>query len=99
MVLMYLLVVYGLGGAWVWWVLYARGTTQAVGGIVLGLVMVGLLIAQRRRSRRLRSPWEWISSRAITHAGTGGAMSRWSRDRSEKPDDPDDFEAHVGGGF
>ena len=97
--IIYLLVVYGIGGAWLWWIFFARGTLQAVGGVLLGIATVALFLVVRRRSRRLRSHWEWIPSRAITHGGGGGATSRWSRERSEKPDDPDDFEAHVGGGY
>jgi hypothetical protein len=97
-VIAYLLIVYGLGGAWVWVLLFARGSTRTVGLVIVVLSTVAVAVAQRRRSRRLKSPWEWISSRAITHAGTN-ASSRRNRDRSEKPDDPDDFEAHVGGGF
>jgi len=94
---MYLLIVYGLGGAWLWWFAFARGTVQATSGlIVLGLT-IAVAVQVRRRSRRLKSQWEWIPSRAITHAGVGS--SRWSRDRSDRPEDPDDLEAHVGGGF
>lgn len=91
----YLLAVYGLGGAWVWVLFFARGTVQVVAAVVVLMGTIGLAVVQRRRSRRLESPWEWIPSRAITHVG--GGASRWNRDRRETPDDPDDFEAHVGG--
>jgi hypothetical protein len=94
----YLLVVYGLGGAWLWWLAVTRGSTRVWVGVVLVIATVSVAVAVRARSKRLRSPWEWISSRAITHGGFQ-ASSRWHRDRSERPDDPDDFEAHVGGGF
>jgi hypothetical protein len=39
----YLLVVYGLGGAWVWWLAVARGTTRLVMGIVLLAATAGWL--------------------------------------------------------
>jgi hypothetical protein len=93
----YLLVVYGLGGAWLWWLALARGSARVWMGIGLVVLTIGVALAQRSRSRRLHSPWEWISSRAVTHGGRG--TSQWNRDRSERPDDPDDLEAHVGGGF
>ena len=95
----YLLIVYGLGGAWLWWLALARGSVRTWMGIALVLATAGVVIAQRFRSRRLRSHWEWISSRAVTHGGAGPGTSRWNRDRAERPDDPDDLEAHVGGGF
>jgi len=94
---MYLGIVYGLGGAWLWWLAYAKGTVQAVTGVALGIVTTAVIVGARRRAKRRRSPWESISSRAITHGGPG--TSRWNRDASEKPNDPNDFEAHVGGGF
>ncbi len=97
-VIAYLLIVYGLGGGWLWWLAFARGSVQAIGGLILAIGTVVVVGVQRRRSRSLSSQWEWIPQRAITHGGPI-TSSRWNRDRSERPDDPDDFEAHVGGGF
>jgi hypothetical protein len=94
-VITYLLIVFGLGGGWLWWLAFARGWTQVIGGVGLLVGTLALVVIQKRRSRRLNSQWEWIPQRVITH----GAAILWSRDRSERPDDPDDFEAHVGGGF
>ncbi|OFW66703.1 MAG: hypothetical protein A2Z12_08825 [Actinobacteria bacterium RBG_16_68_21] len=95
--LRYLLVVYGLGGAWVWWLAVSRGTSRVVVGFVLLAATVGLALATWGRSRRLRSPWEWIPSRAVTHGGAGPGSSRWHRGATTRPEDPGDFEAHVGG--
>jgi hypothetical protein len=98
-VLVYLVVVYGLGGAWLWWLAYPRGTGQLVAGFVLAAITAALVVVVRRRANRLRSRWERIPSRALTHAGAGPATSFWSREGTDKPDDPFDFEAHVGGGY
>jgi len=96
-VIRYLLVAYGLGGAWLWWLAVARGTARLWVGMALAVGTLLVAVAVRVRSQRLRSRWEWISSRAITHAGQG--QSRWHRDRSDRPDDPGGFEAHLGGGW
>jgi hypothetical protein len=98
-VVVYLAVVYGLGAAWLWWLGYTRGTVRVVTGIVLVILTVALFFVVRRRAKRLRSRSEWIPSRAVTHAGTGPGTSRWNRAGTDKPDDPFDFEAHVGGGY
>ena len=95
--LRYLIVVYGLGGAWVWWLAVSRGTTRLVAGITLLVATAGVAVLVRVRSRRLRSDWESVPSRAITHGGSGAGSSRWHRSASGRRSDPDDFEAHVGG--
>lgn len=93
----YLLVVYGLGGAWLWWLIAARGTTRAVVLGVLVLVTAAVVGVVRLRSRRLHSDWEAIPSRAVTHLG--GGQSRWNRRPVRHRDDPDDLESHLGGGW
>lgn len=98
-VIVYFAMVYGLGGLWLWWFFGSNGTMRLVMGIALMVVTFVAGALTVRRGRRLRSPWEWIPNRAITHGGVGGGTSRWHRDRSERPDDPGDFEAHVGGGL
>lgn len=94
--LRYLLVVYGLGGAWLWWLAVSRGTTRAVLGVALVVITVAVGVVVRRRSRRLHSDHESIPSRAITHVG--GGESRWNRTPSARPADPGDLESHLGGG-
>lgn len=93
----YLLVVYGLGGAWLWWLAVSRGTVRTVLGVVLLGITIGVALSVRRRSRRLHSDHESIPSRAITHVG--GGQSRWHRTGSSRRADPGDAESHVGGGW
>ena len=91
--LMYLLIVYGLGSAWLWWLVGSRGAARIVGGVVLVVGTALLYVIVIRRGRRLASPWERIPSRIITHAHEG---SRWNRTPTDRSEDPGDFEAHVG---
>ena len=95
---MYLLIVYGLGGGWLWWTIAARGNVAVVGAIALTSTTLGLLVAVWFRSRRLRSRFESISPRSIIHGGAGPGSSRWNR-KPNREDEPGEFEAHVGGGF
>ncbi len=91
--LMYLLIVYGLGSAWLWWLFGSRGSVRVIGGIVLVVVTALLYVVVIRRGRRLSSRWERIPSRIITHAHGG---SRSNRKPTDRPEDPGDFEAGVG---
>jgi hypothetical protein len=90
----YLLIVYGLGGAWLWWLIQARGEIRSWGGLALLGLTALLYVMVIRRGRRLASPWERVPSRLITHAFP---ESRWNRRASTHPEDPGDIESHVGG--
>lgn len=91
----YLLFVYGLGGAWVWWLVVTRGSARPLLGIALTTLTLLLVAAVRRRARRLHSPWESIPSRAVIHCGAG--IATWRRPpRPRHHRDLEDFEAIPG---
>ena len=95
----HMLLSYGLGAAYLWW-LTAPLSSEA--SLALGaplLVATGVLFwLMWRRSVRMRSDFEGLSPRLVTHGGFGAGGSRWDRRRSDR-DEPEDFEAHVGGGL
>ncbi|WKZ83279.1 MAG: hypothetical protein QY307_03305 [Acidimicrobiia bacterium] len=87
---------YGLGGAWVWWLVVTRGLARPLLGIALSVLTLLLVGVVRRRARRLHSPWESIPSRAVVHCGA--SISSWRRPpRPRHALDIDDFEATPGG--
>jgi hypothetical protein len=87
-----ILITYGLGAAWLWWVFAPLSVTvRSTVAIVLVVATIVLFGAVARRSRRLRSTHESISGRLITHVG--GGQSRWDHH------DDDGIESTVGGGW
>ena len=92
-----MLISYGLGAGFLWWILADMSTTTAiVSGVLLLAATAGLFVWMWLRSRRLRSEWEGYLPRLITHGGGGAGHSRWDR---RKHQNPEDFESHVGGGW
>jgi len=76
--LLHMALSYGLGGAFLWWMMADMSPPAAIlGGVLLPGAIVGLFLLMWRRSRRLRSEWEGHAPRLITHAGAG--QSRWDR--------------------
>jgi hypothetical protein len=94
-VLRNLLIVYGLGAGWLWWV-YAPSPLPVtiVAGALLAVATGLAAHAARRRNRRRRSQWESISPRLITHGGAGLATARWDRRPADRAPD-EDFEADL----
>lgn len=90
-----LLIVYGLGAGWLWWV-YAPNPlpVTVAAGVLLALATGVAAHAARRRNRRQRSEWEGIAPRLITHGGAGLATARWDRRQAGRARD-EDFEADL----
>jgi len=87
-----IVVTYGLGAGWLWWLLAPMGSvTRWVAGAALLVATAALMLAVRRRARRLRSDHEGVSGKLITHVG--GGQSRWDHD------DDEGLESTVGGGW
>jgi hypothetical protein len=88
-----MLATYGLGGVWLRWLLApASGAPRLALGLALAVATLALALIVTRRARKLRSSFESVPGRRVTHAGFG--QSRWSRD-----DDDEGFESAVGGGW
>lgn len=91
----HMLLSYGLGAAYLWWLTAPLSPEASLAlGVPLLAATTLLFWLMWRRSRRMRSDFEGLAPRLVTHGGFGAGGSRWDRRRSDR-NDPEDFEAHV----
>jgi len=97
--LSHLLLSYGLGAVYLWWLTAPMSSAASLATAIPLFAVTALLFwLMWRRACRLRSEWESLAPRLVTHGGFGAGGSRWDR-RSGARGAPEDFETHVGGGW